>query len=552
MATYSEYSKLARVKLPSGTTYALIDFDGRAIIASNFSSSSETNYAVNDYSIYQSDLYKCTSATTGGTWDSTAWELVTVGSELKAIKASISGGVHYKGKTTSSLYDGDTTNPIVIGGSSYTAVSGDLVIETPPTYATSTAYTKGQYVIYSNVIYQITQSITAQSNTSWSVVSKKVAPNEPEFIFDGSTWNELGTLNPQGLGTLAYKNSASGSYVKPTGDGSVTIPTVSSSGKSLTTTTITGTDGTVNASLVSGGTEKEIAKAGTAVVYGTADVGTAVIYGTANRAAVATTVGNADVGTEVVYGTANKASSATTVGNANVGSAVTVATAGTDVVYGNANVGASVTYGNANVASSQTTVGNANVGSSYTCANAGVTATVDGDCLQLTTAGTSTFNGATTSTTKIYGAVASNTTLTPAVAAPNTQKLTPVGGTTSITPAVSSSTTIYGAVDAPSTQKIAPAVGSTKQIYGAETSTSTLTPAVAAPSTQKITPAVSNGKLTGSYTISAVSPAKAASNATTVATGGLETGSDIITSVIVGSTTATVTVGTTTDTVTVS
>lgn len=38
------------------------------------------------------------------------------------------GGTHYKGVTTTALEDGAATNPIVIGGQSYTAVNGDMVI----------------------------------------------------------------------------------------------------------------------------------------------------------------------------------------------------------------------------------------------------------------------------------------------------------------------------------------------------------------------------------------------------------------------------------------
>ena len=38
------------------------------------------------------------------------------------------GGTHYKGVTTTPLTDGAATNPIVIGGQSYTAVNGDMVI----------------------------------------------------------------------------------------------------------------------------------------------------------------------------------------------------------------------------------------------------------------------------------------------------------------------------------------------------------------------------------------------------------------------------------------
>ena len=57
-------------------------------------------------------------------------------------------GVHFKGSTTTALTDGATTNPITIDGSSYTAVMGDMVI-------------------YGN----------------------------KEFLFDGTSWHEMGDLS---------------------------------------------------------------------------------------------------------------------------------------------------------------------------------------------------------------------------------------------------------------------------------------------------------------------------------------------------------------------
>ena len=111
---------LKRIKLPSGTTYNLVDQGARDLIA------------------------------------------------------AIEGGTAWRGITTTALTDGDTTNPITIGGESVTVKTGDMV----------------------------------------SYGSK-------EFIFNGTAWQELGDLSM--LGTLAYKNSATGSY---TPAGSVAAPTV--------------------------------------------------------------------------------------------------------------------------------------------------------------------------------------------------------------------------------------------------------------------------------------------------------------------------------------
>lgn len=79
----------------------------------------------------------------------------------------------YLGVTTTALTDGATTNPITINGQNVTAQSGNIVL-------------------YGN----------------------------QEFIFDGTHWNQFGDLSS--LGSLAYKNTASGSY---TPSGTVSQPT---------------------------------------------------------------------------------------------------------------------------------------------------------------------------------------------------------------------------------------------------------------------------------------------------------------------------------------
>ena len=525
--------KISKVQLPGGNEYVLVDRQGRLMIAEQFSTSSAQTYSVGDYVVYESDdgatagLYICQTATTGGTFNPSAWLQTDVAQQLINLKNSISGGIHYIGVTVSSLYDGyDYPTIYIKDGDSelrqYTAINGDLVIVDPPQYQTNVEYFKGTYLTYSDpvdgpTIYQVAIDVLESENTSWAAMKNFVRKvvTAPEFIWgtdengENGSWNEIGSISAGAFGKLAFKDTASGNYTKPTGSGQVTIPTVTSASKKLSTTTITGTNGTESVSAVSGGSTKDIAKVGTAIRYGTANVGTAVTYGTANRAASPTTVGNANVGTAVVYGTANKASSATTVGNANVGSATV--------------------YGTANKKSTATQVGTA-LGGTTTFNTEGYTATVNSEILVFAAGNTATV---TLTKSNIYEAVD----------APSTQTLTP---------ATASSTTIYGAVDAPNTQKLTPAAASTTTIYGAETSTATLTPAVAAPNDQTLTPAESNGTLTGSYTIAAKTVAKAAASATTVATGGLEAGDQLVSDVTVGSTTATVTVGTTTDTVTVS
>ena len=126
-------------------------------------------------------------------------------------RATAAGSIQIKGTTTTALTDGATTNPITINGESYTAVGNDAVF-------------------YEN----------------------------KEFVFDGTYWHEFGDMS--GLGALAMKDSASGSYTpagtvsqpsftgssttssgKFTPEGSVSAPTISvdSAGSTTTVNSIT-------------------------------------------------------------------------------------------------------------------------------------------------------------------------------------------------------------------------------------------------------------------------------------------------------------------------
>lgn len=102
--------------------------------------------------------------------------------DIREIIETLEGYTEYLGVTTTALTDGATTNPITIGGVSVTAKKGDIAN------------------------YQ-----------------------SKEFIFNGTSWQEFGDLS--GLGALAYKNSASGSY---TPSGSVSQPTFSGTAATIT------------------------------------------------------------------------------------------------------------------------------------------------------------------------------------------------------------------------------------------------------------------------------------------------------------------------------
>ena len=90
-------------------------------------------------------------------------------------REALSGAIKVKGATTTALTDEATTNPIVISGNNYTATANDAVFY-----------------------------------------------NKKEFVFDGTRWHEFGDMS--GLGALAQKDSASGSY---TPAGTVSQPTFS-------------------------------------------------------------------------------------------------------------------------------------------------------------------------------------------------------------------------------------------------------------------------------------------------------------------------------------
>ena len=530
MAIYSSYSKLARVQLPpsagqtQGPIYALIDTDGRGMITSNYSASS--TYEKGDYVVYNDNLYTAkVDISTAEAWNSSHWEQVTVGSELKDIRKAIVGGIHFIGKTTTQLYDTSEENPITIGGASYTASTGDLTFvdlaSVASTYATATAYPIHTYIKNAGIYYITNAAITASENTSFGAISNKLdaLKSDPFFIFDGTKWRKMESA--EGFGDLAFKDNASGTYVKPTGSGSVIVPTVSSSSSKLTTTTITGVGGTEKVSKMTPGTAKNVATTGTAVRYGTADVGEAVTVALA--------------GTAIKYGTAN-VGSATVYGKANVGSEVDVGTAlgGTTTFNTDAIKSASLTGTktfNTDAIKSATLTGT----KTFDIDGVKVSVESGSDLLVFAHASTGTVGISTTaastgtvgiSTSPATTGTVSLTTskITPAVAAPGTQTLTP-------------------AVAAPNNQTLIPVGG-----------TSDINPAVAAPNNQTIIPAVANGTITP-WSETEKTVATMASASTTVATGQVSSsssGASVVVSVDVGSTTANVNVGTTSDTVVVS
>ncbi len=123
--------------------------------------------------------------------------------------------LYWMGVTTTALTDGDTTNPITIGGDSVTAGIGGVA----------------QY-------------------------------NSVEFVWNGSAWQMLGEGN---LGALAFKDSASGSY---TPAGTVTVS--SNSDASTTSIAPVSSVGTLPTFQYTSGTETLVFTAGTLPTLGTA------------------------------------------------------------------------------------------------------------------------------------------------------------------------------------------------------------------------------------------------------------------------------------------
>lgn len=94
---------------------------------------------------------------------------------INDIKNSVTSVMNFRGKTTTALADGATTNPVKINSKNYTAKAGDIVL-------------------------------VDQAGATGKTI---------EYIFDGTKWQEFGS-NTSPYGALAYKNNASTSY-KPAG-----------------------------------------------------------------------------------------------------------------------------------------------------------------------------------------------------------------------------------------------------------------------------------------------------------------------------------------------
>ena len=99
-------------------------------------------------------------------------------------RAQQAGSIILRGETSTALTDGATTNPVQIGGQSFTAHANDAVFY-----------------------------------------------GQREFVFDGTHWHEFGDMS--GLGGLAMKNTAAGTF---TPSGTIAVNAAGGSGTSYTPT----------------------------------------------------------------------------------------------------------------------------------------------------------------------------------------------------------------------------------------------------------------------------------------------------------------------------
>lgn len=149
---------------------------------------------------------------------------------IEELQQMVSQVMHYRGRTTTELHDGDTTSPIIIDGESYVPQNGDVVTYRPDQDSDSDSEFQPEY----------------------------------EFAWTGSHWSEYGTAGA--LKALAFKDSASGTLddyaysatstfsgttqtIDLTPNGTVSAPTISLNSAGATTTIKNPTKQTVTTSL---------------------------------------------------------------------------------------------------------------------------------------------------------------------------------------------------------------------------------------------------------------------------------------------------------------
>lgn len=166
-------SYISKIKVPGvEAVYLIKDNEGRLMIAKAYSSS--TPYSVDDYYVKEGYLWK---VTTGGTGAAVTGATTSVANELKSIKQSIAGAMHYIGVTLTPLTDGSTITTLT------------------PWPDRPNSLTKTSGFIAGDVVLA-------------PVNDEKATEMFHEFVWNGYEWSRFGSINP--IGKMAYANTATG------------------------------------------------------------------------------------------------------------------------------------------------------------------------------------------------------------------------------------------------------------------------------------------------------------------------------------------------------
>ena len=425
----------------------------------------------------------------------------------------LTSAMHFVGTSLTALQDGATTSTIKIKqhsadttGVSHNAVDGDVVLYNNKEFVFSKLFNswyelgdQGSHALKTIKVEgdgtYITGGGTLEENRKLSHKTYTAAdPAAVKVGLDSGGHVRIGdalTISESGAGKHSHTTTSSIAAEKvvtavtpsttklsvTTGSESV-VKSYPGSKSNLVTTSITG--------VTSSTTTASKATAGTAVVYGQADVGDQSTVATISDKT--SKIGNANVGSSISI---TGVSGSTTASKATKGNAITVAKkAASATTVGNANVGTAVTVA--------TGVKSATASASVT--SDAYTASIDGECLVLSAA---------TTTASVTPSVTLNTTsVTPATSSSTT--IYGVGDTTSITPYTFTDVTVPKAATTATTFNPATSASNTIETFLGET---TVTSAKAADTTRKITP----------YTFADVTVPVKATSATTVATGSVST-----------------------------
>ena len=162
---------ISKIKVPGVTAaYLIKDNEGRLMIAPEYSSS--TPYSVDDYYVKDGYLWK---VATGGTGAAVTGATTSVANELKSIKQSISGAMHYIGVTKTVLTDGATTDTLE-------------PLDGQNSLSKTTDFKAGDVVL---------APVTGKAEKYY------------EYVWNGDIWSEFGSTKP--IGSMAYANTATGS-----------------------------------------------------------------------------------------------------------------------------------------------------------------------------------------------------------------------------------------------------------------------------------------------------------------------------------------------------